>query len=611
MALFILRRLIQSLFVLLAVSVVVFFAVYAVGDPIELLVSPEASQAAREAMIARLGLDLPVWQQYTGFLWRALHGDLGVSFVHGIPAIELIVQRIPATFELVVVAIGLTCVIGIPLGLVAGLYRDEPLGRGIMASSVLGFSLPNFWQGMMLILLFAVWLGWLPATGRGDTVTVLGVRLSILTADGWSHLIMPAINLALANIALVLRLTASGVVEARSQDYVKFARAKGVKPGRIVRRHILRNILIPVVTVIGMEFGTLIAYSTITETVFAWPGMGKLLIDSVHQLDRPVVVAYVMLVTLIFVVINLVVDILYAALDPRVQLVTPLNNRHGSISQSRPHPHRPALADTPKRASILKKLRSRPTVTGSAIALAVLIILVVFAPYFAPQNPYDLANLSLMDGRLAPRQALMDGSIAWLGTDDQGRDMLSAILYGLRISLMVGLSAVVLATAVGGAVGLVAAYMGGVVDTILMRIVDFILGFPTILVALVLLVVMGRGVDKVILALVLVQWGHYARIMRGRAAGAAQGIRGGRRQPGLPGLAHHGLPPAAELPGPGHGVRHHPDRDRDRAGSHAVLPGRGRAHHRAVAGPVDLQWLPVSALATTGSACSRASPCCC
>ena len=229
------------------------------------------------------------------------------------------------------------------------------------------------------------------------------------------------------------------------------------------------------------------------------------------------VVAYVMLVTLIFVVINLVVDILYAALDPRVQLVTPLNNRHGSISQSRPHPHRPPLADTPKRASILKKLRSRPTVTGSAIALAVLIILVVFAPYFAPQNPYDLANLSLMDGRLAPRQALMDGSIAWLGTDDQGRDMLSAILYGLRISLMVGLSAVVLATAVGGAVGLVAAYMGGVVDTILMRIVDFILGFPTILVALVLLVVMGRGVDKVILALVLVQWGHYARIMRGRA----------------------------------------------------------------------------------------------
>ena len=325
MALFILRRLIQSLFVLIAVSVVVFFAVYAVGDPIELLVSPEASMADRQAMIARLGLDLPVWQQYLSFAWRALHGDLGNSFVHGIPAISLIVQRIPATFELVVVAIFLTCAIGIPLGLVAGLYRDEPLGRGIMATSILGFSLPGFWQGMMLILLFAVWLGLLPASGRGETVNVLGVPLSFFTADGWSHMILPAVNLALANIALVLRLTASGVVEARSQDYVKFARAKGVRPGRIVRRHILRNILIPVVTVVGMEFGSLIAYSTITESVFAWPGMGKLLIDSVYQLDRPVVVAYVMLVTLIFVLINLVVDVLYAVLDPRVQLLAPAN----------------------------------------------------------------------------------------------------------------------------------------------------------------------------------------------------------------------------------------------------------------------------------------------
>jgi len=313
----------QSLFVLLAVSIVVFLAVYAVGNPIELLVSPNVSQAARQIMIDRLGLDLPVWQQYIHFLWRALHGDLGTSFVHGIPAINLILQRLPATFELVVVAITLTCLIGIPLGLVAGLYYDEPLGRGIMGTSILGFSVPSFWQGMMLILLFAVWLGWLPASGRGETVSVMGVPLSILTPKGWMHIVMPAINLSLANIAVVLRLTASGVAEAQSQDYVKFARAKGVRPGRIVRRHILRNILIPVVTVIGMEFGSLIAYSTITEMVFAWPGMGKLLIDSIYQLDRPVVVAYVMLVTLIFVIINLVVDVLYAALDPRVQLVAP------------------------------------------------------------------------------------------------------------------------------------------------------------------------------------------------------------------------------------------------------------------------------------------------
>lgn len=323
MLLFVFRRLLQSLFVLLAVSVVVFFAVYAIGDPIELLVSPESTMEDRLATIERLGLDKPVWEQYFTFLWKALHGDLGNSFVHGIPAVGLILQRLPATLELVVVAITLTVVIGIPLGLVAGLRRDDLTGRSLMAGSVLGFSLPNFWQGMMLILLFAVWFGWLPASGRGETVSVLGVPLSIFTADGWSHLLLPAINLAIGNVALVLRLTATGVYEAQTQEYVKFARAKGVRPRRIVRRHILRNILIPVVTVVGMEFGSLIAYSTITETVFAWPGMGKLLIDSIYQLDRPVVVAYVMLVTLIFVVINCIVDFLYAALDPRVQLVAP------------------------------------------------------------------------------------------------------------------------------------------------------------------------------------------------------------------------------------------------------------------------------------------------
>lgn len=323
MATFIIQRLIQSLFVLLAVSVVVFFAVYTVGDPIELLVSPDVSQDQRAALIARLGLDKPIWEQYGIFLWRALHGDLGTSFVHGIPAVTLILQRFPATLELVIVAMFLTCVFGITLGLIAGLHRDDWVGKGIMDASILGFSLPNFWQGMVLILLFSVWLGWLPASGRGPTSDFLGIPLSIFSVDGWRHIALPAVNLAIANIALVLRMTASGVHEAQSQDYVRFARAKGIKPGRIVRRHVLRNILIPVVTVIGMEFGTLIAYSTITETVFSWPGMGKLLIDSVYQLDRPVIVAYVMLVTMLFVLINLVVDILYALLDPRVQLLEP------------------------------------------------------------------------------------------------------------------------------------------------------------------------------------------------------------------------------------------------------------------------------------------------
>jgi peptide/nickel transport system permease protein len=320
MTAYVLQRLIQSVFVLLAVSVVVFFAVYGIGDPIELLVPPQASQAERLALIRRLGLDLPVWQQYLTFMGNALKGDLGRSFVHGVSAIELILARAPATFELVLLAMTLAVAGGVPLGLAAGLDPESRRARIIMAGTVLGYSLPNFWKGMMLILLFSVVLGWLPTAGRGETVTILGLRTSLFTLDGLQHLILPALNLAIPNLALIIRLVAAGTGEAMTQDYVKYARAKGVRRRRIVGRHVLRNILIPVVTVVGIEFGSLVAFSTITETVFAWPGMGKLLIDSVYQLDRPVVVAYVLLATLLFVTVNFLVDILYAALDPRVTL---------------------------------------------------------------------------------------------------------------------------------------------------------------------------------------------------------------------------------------------------------------------------------------------------
>ncbi|AZO79195.1 MULTISPECIES: ABC transporter permease [unclassified Bosea (in: a-proteobacteria)] len=320
MTAYVLQRLIQSVLVLLAVSVVVFFAVYGIGDPVELLVSPSVSEAERQALIRRLGLDLPVWQQYLTFMANALKGDLGRSFVHGVPALQLILARLPATFELVLLAMTLALAVGIPLGLMVGLNPDSRRARIVMAGTVLGFSLPSFWKGMMLILLFAVLLGWLPTAGRGETVSILGLQTSLLTLDGLHHIALPALNLAIPNLALIVRLVAAGTTETMTQDYVKYASAKGVRPRRIVNRHVLRNILIPVVTVVGVEFGSLVAFSTITETVFAWPGMGKLLIDSVYQLDRPVVVAYVLLATLLFVTVNFLVDVLYAALDPRVKL---------------------------------------------------------------------------------------------------------------------------------------------------------------------------------------------------------------------------------------------------------------------------------------------------
>ena len=320
MTVYLLRRLIQAAGVVLAMSVLVFLGVYAIGDPVEILISPEADQIERERAIASLGLDLPLWQQYLVFLGKALQGDLGRSFVFNEPALRLILERMPATLELAVAATVAAVVIGIPLGLYAGLRPESPVSKAIMAGSILGFSLPTFWVGLMLIMVFAVQLGWLPSTGRGETVEVLGVRWSFLTWDGLQHMIMPAINLSLFKISLAIRLTRAGVREAMLMDYVKFARAKGLPPSRVIMVHVFKNIMIPVVTVMGLEFGGTIAFSVVTESVFAWPGMGKLIIDSINVLDRPVMVAYLMIIVLMFVVINLLVDITYTVLDPRVRL---------------------------------------------------------------------------------------------------------------------------------------------------------------------------------------------------------------------------------------------------------------------------------------------------
>jgi peptide/nickel transport system permease protein len=317
---YLLRRLIQAAGVVLAMSVIVFVGVYAIGDPVEILISPDADQFERERAIRAFGLDQPLWQQYFTFLGRALQGDLGRSFVFNEPALKLILQRMPATLELAVGATVVALAIGVPLGLYAGLKPDSPLSKGIMAGSILGFSLPTFWVGLMLILVFAVQLGWLPSTGRGETVEVLGMRWSFLTADGLAHMVMPAVNLSLFKISLVIRLTRAGVRETMPMDFVKFARAKGLSPRRVVAVHVLKNIMIPVVTVVGLEFGGTIAFSVVTESIFAWPGMGKLIIDSINVLDRPVIVAYLMVIVLMFIVINLMVDLTYSVLDPRVRL---------------------------------------------------------------------------------------------------------------------------------------------------------------------------------------------------------------------------------------------------------------------------------------------------
>jgi len=304
----------------LVMSILVFLGVYAIGNPVDILINPQADQQDIARTIAALGLDKPLWEQYLYFLKGALQGNLGVSFAHGTPALKLIFERMPATLELAIFAILLSIVLGIPLGLWAGLRPNGVANRTIMTISILGFSLPTFWVGLMLIMVFAVQLGWLPSNGRGETRMLLGVPVSFLTLDGIRHLILPGVTLSLLNIAMVIRLTRAGTQEAMLQDYVKFARAKGLSNTRIVGVHVLKNILIPIVTVVGLQFGSVIAFSIVTESIYAWPGMGKLIIDSIQLLDRPVIVAYLLVIVTLFILINLVVDLVYGVLDPRVRL---------------------------------------------------------------------------------------------------------------------------------------------------------------------------------------------------------------------------------------------------------------------------------------------------
>lgn len=320
MSLYIIHRMAQSVLVLLVTIALMFIGIYVIGNPVDVLVSQEADQAEFERMVAMLGLDRPLWEQFLAYLSNLVTGNLGRSFAFSEPALQLVVQRLPATLELVFVAMSLALVIGIPLGLYTGLHPNRRSARLIMGTSIVGVSIPNFWQGLVLIFIMAVSLQALPAGGRGDTATVLGITSSLWTLDGWSHVLLPAVNLALFQCTLVIRLVRASVREISTLDFVKFARAKGLRAGRIVWVHIFKNTLVVLITVVGMQLGSLIAYSVVTETIFAWPGIGKLIIDSVYILDRPVILAYMLVMVLMFITINLVVDILYSFIDPRIRL---------------------------------------------------------------------------------------------------------------------------------------------------------------------------------------------------------------------------------------------------------------------------------------------------
>ncbi len=316
---FVIQRVVQAVVVMLIISILVFVGVYAVGNPIDVLISPDATQLIREQTIKAYGLDQPLWKQYLDFLMRLLQGDFGRSFVYNMPVIDLIFSRLPATIELTLTAVLGATVLGVPLGIYAGYRPDRFLSKMIMGLSIFGFSVPTFWIGLVLIFTFAVTLGWFPAGNRGPTASLWGIEWSFLTGEGLAYLFLPALNLSLFKFAMMVRLARAGTRETMLTDIVKFARASGESEFTILHRHVLRLISIPIVTVFGLELGSTLAFAVVTETIFSWPGVGKLIIDSIATLDRPVMVAYLMLVAFLFIMINLTVDIVYVFLDPRLR----------------------------------------------------------------------------------------------------------------------------------------------------------------------------------------------------------------------------------------------------------------------------------------------------
>jgi peptide/nickel transport system permease protein len=313
-------RLGQGLLLLLVMSLLVFVAVYAIGNPITMLINPASPPEVIEETIRRLGLDQPFHVQYWHFLTQALQGNLGVSYISSQPAIRLIVERFPATLELTLVAMAIALLIGLPCGLVAGYWPRGFAAKAIGTLSVVGISLPTFWIGLMLITVLSIRYGLFPTGGRGPSATFLGVESSLFTFKGWRHIALPALNLSFFPMALVIRLTRAGVQENISANYIRFAKAKGLSPARIMLRYVLKSISIPIITVLGIVFGVLLAFGVVTETVFAWPGIGKLIIDAIKTSDRPVIIAYLLFTMVLFTLINLAVDIVCALIDPRISV---------------------------------------------------------------------------------------------------------------------------------------------------------------------------------------------------------------------------------------------------------------------------------------------------
>ncbi len=317
---FVIRRLLQSVLVMLAVAFIAFSLFNFVGDPVALMLPPEATAADRLELRQHLGLDQPFYIQFMAFVDNALHGNFGLSLKFARPVSELLVERLPATLELASLAAILGLAAGIPLGIYTALRRESWTSRALLTTSLIGVSLPNFLIGIFLILIFAVWLNLLPSFGRGEVTQIGFWTTGLLTGDGLRHVLLPAVTLGMYPVTLVMRLVRAEMLEVLRTDYIKFAKARGLSNQAVYFGHALKNTLVPVITITGLTLGELIAFAIITETVFQWPGMGLLFIQAVQNADIPLMAAYLCLIGLIFVLVNLIVDVLYYVVDARLRV---------------------------------------------------------------------------------------------------------------------------------------------------------------------------------------------------------------------------------------------------------------------------------------------------
>ena len=319
MATYLIKRLLQGIVVLLAVSFVCFIMFRYTGDPVLMLAGKYATQQEQEQVRVSYGLDRPMYIQYVSFIGGALKGNFGKSYISSVDALDMILERMPATLELAFTAICISFILGVGLGVVVSVWPAGAISRTIMAGSIVGISIPTFLIGILLVMVFSVYLEVLPSFGRGETVQLGPWRTGLLTVDGWKHIILPAVTLSGYQLAVLLRLTRAGMREVLSEEYIKTAWAKGLSPFKVILKHALRNVLIPVVTIAGLSFGELVAFSIVTETIFQWPGMGNLLLTSIFETDQPVIVTYIMLAAVIILTINILVDLLYAFLNPKIR----------------------------------------------------------------------------------------------------------------------------------------------------------------------------------------------------------------------------------------------------------------------------------------------------